>query len=150
MRTRSLVLGLMAVVLTVATGAAQQTAASADDQAVIAAEHQWLKAEQTNSPELIAQLSADKIAETSEDGEVLYGKDAVVADAKTDHWSSADYKSLKVTVFGNTAIATGVFVGKGTSGGTPIDAHVAFTDTWMKQANGKWLCVAAQDSPIKK
>jgi hypothetical protein len=28
--------------------------------------------------------------------------------------------------------------------------HARFTDTWVKVAGGKWLCVASQDSPVKK
>lgn len=33
--------------------------------------------------------------------------------------------------------------------GKPIDAQVRFTDTWVKMANGEWLCVATQDSLVK-
>jgi ketosteroid isomerase-like protein len=53
-------------------------------------------------------------------------------------------------VFGDTAIATGTFIGKGTSGaGEPLDERERFTDTWVKMADGKWLCVATHTSPLK-
>lgn len=149
MNTRSLFWGSLVVVMMVNGAAAQGTAAGTAEQAVTAAEHQWLKSQQTNNVALLAPLLADKVVETTEEGKVLAGKDAVLAAAKADKWSSADYTDVKVTVFGDTAIATGTFAGKGTdAAGKPIDARVRFTDTWV-MANGKWLCVATQDSPLK-
>jgi len=145
---KSQIWGSLVLVLIVA-GAAQAAPAGTAEQAVTAAEHQWLKSQQTNNVELLAPLLADKVVETSAEGKVLAGKDAVLAAAKSEKWSSADYSDLKVTVFGDTAIATGIFTGKGTdAAGKPIDARVRFTDTWV-MANGKWLCVATQDSPLK-
>lgn len=149
MSTRSVIWGLLASVLLVSAAAAQG-AAGAAEQAVTAAEHQWLKSQQTNNVELLAPLLSDKVVETTGEGKVISGKDAVLADAKGDHWSSVEYTELKVTVFGDTAIATGTFTGKGTSGaGKPLDERVRFTDTWVKMADGKWLCVATHDSRIR-
>jgi ketosteroid isomerase-like protein len=128
----------------------QVAAAGADDQAVLAAEHQWLKSQQTNNVELVAPLLADKVIETTEEGKVFAGRDAVLADAKSETWSSAEYTDLKVTVFDHTAIATGTFTGKGRgAAGKPLDIRVRFTDTWVKMANGKWQCVATHDSLLK-
>lgn len=133
------------------SAAAQSATTGADEQAVTAAENQWAKAQQTNNIELLAPLLADKVVETSDEGKVYAGKDAVLADAKSDNWSSVQLSDLKVTVFGgHTAIATGTFIGKGTSAaGKPVDARVRFTDTWVKMADGKWLCIASHDSAIK-
>ena len=146
MTLKSMVLGVIA--LGILTSGEFALAADADDQAVAAAEHQWLKSQQTNNVELLAPLLADKVVETTDQGKVYAGKEAVLAAAKADNWSSADYTDVKVTVFGQTAIATGTFTGKGTSAGKPIDVRVRFTDTWV-MANGKWLCVATHDSPLK-
>ena len=142
--------GSFALVVLLSSAAAQAGPAGADEQAVTAAEQQWLKSQQTNNVELLAPLLADKVVETSDEGKVFTGRDAVLADAKSQAWSSADYADLKVTVFGHTAIATGTFVGKGkNAAGKPIDARVRFTDTWLKMADGKWQCIASHDSPIK-
>jgi ketosteroid isomerase-like protein len=139
--------GLLALVMMV-NGAAAQAATA--EQAVTAAEHQWLKSQQTNNVELLAPLLADKVVETNEEGKVFAGKDAVLADARSETWSSAEYTDLKVTVFGHTAIATGAFIGKGaTAAGKPLDVRVRFTDTWVRMADGKWLCVATHDSLLK-
>ena len=134
----------------IACGAwAQAAAADSAEYAVTAAENQWLKSQQTNNVEVLAPLLADKVVETTEEGKVYVGKEAVLAAAKLDTWSSAEYMDLKVTVFGDTAIATGTFTGKGTTAGKPVDARARFTDTWVK-ADGKWLCVATHDSTLKK
>jgi ketosteroid isomerase-like protein len=55
-----------------------------------------------------------------------------------------------VRVSAELIIATGTFIGKGTSGaGKPLDERERFTDTWVKMADGKWLCVATHTSPLK-
>ncbi len=148
MNRRSLIWVWFALVMIVGGGAAQAAAADSAEQAVTAAEKQWLKSQQTNNVELLAPLLSDKVVETTEEGKVYAGKEAVLTAAKSDSWSSAAYTDLKVTVFGHTAIATGIFTGKGTNAGKPVDARVRFTDTWV-MSDGKWLCVATHDSPLK-
>jgi ketosteroid isomerase-like protein len=146
MKTRMLIGGLFAGVMMLSGPAAWADTA---EKAVTGAEHQWMKAQQTNNTELEAPLFADKIVETDHDGKVLSGKDAVLADAKTTIYSSMEYTDLKVTAFGDTAIATGTYSAKGTAAGKPFDLRGRFTDTWV-MTNGKWLCVASHESLIKK
>jgi ketosteroid isomerase-like protein len=65
-------------------------------------------------------------------------------------WSSAEYADVKVTVFGDTAIVTGGFNGKGMDeAGKPLDVHEGWTDTWLMMPGGQWQCVASHASPIK-
>ena len=107
--------------------------------------------ERTNNASLIEPLLDDRITVTSDDGTVLVGKAAVLADAKATTWSTAAASDLKVTVFGETAIAIGTFAGTGRdAGGNPVSVRVRFTDTWVKSGAGKWLCVAGHDSPARK
>jgi len=148
MNKRSLMWVSFALVLIVGQPAAQAAAADSAVQAVTAAENQWLKSQQTNNVDLLAPLLADKVVETTDEGKVRTGKEAVLAATKSDNWSSAEYTDLKVTVFGHTAIATGTFTGKGTNAGKPVEVRERFTDTWVME-NGKWLCVATQGSPLK-
>jgi ketosteroid isomerase-like protein len=147
MITKNLLWGSLTLVLMVSGAAGQNATGGADEKAVTANELQWLKSQQTNNTELEAPLLADKVIETTEDNKVIVGKEAVLADAKGSTWTSADYSDLKVTLFEHTAIATGTFAGKGKdSAGKPIDSKGRFTDTWVKMANGKWLCVATHYS----
>ena len=119
------------------------------EKAVAALEQQWLQSNQTNNPDLLAPLLADKFVNTSSEGKVT-GKSETLAEGKNTKWESAEYEDLKVTVFGDTAIATGVFKGKGTRSGKPFDEHERWTDTWVKMPNGQWQCVATQATSTKK
>jgi hypothetical protein len=140
-------LGLLS--LSTAASSQVQPTSGGTATAVAALEKQWLQSQQTNNPDLVAPLLADKFVYTGGEGK-LTNKAAMLADAKATKWESVDYKDLQITVFGTTAIATGVFVGKGIdASGKPVDDRSRFTDTWAKMPSGKWLCVASQDTPIK-
>jgi len=98
---------------------------------------------------MAAQLMADKFVCTVSDGKV-YDKTEFLADAKKEKWSSVEYYEMKVTVFGDTAIATGGQRFKGTdASGKLVDLHERWTDTWVKMPSGKWQCVASHSSPVK-
>jgi ketosteroid isomerase-like protein len=127
---------------------AQQTSGEAE-KAVTALETRWLQSYKTNNPDLIAPVLADKFVNTGADGKLM-NKAESLADAKATKNTSADYENVQVTVFGDTAIATGGYKGKGTdASGKPFDLHLQWTDTWVKMPKGKWQCVASQDTPIK-
>ena len=127
---------------------AQQNS-GATEKAIAALENQWLQSQKTNNPELVAPLLADKLVSTGSDGKFT-NKTQMLADAKARKYASAEYENVQVMVFGDTAIATGGFKGKGTDeSGKPFDEHERWTDTWVKMPNGKWQCVATQASPIK-
>ena len=126
-----------------------QKAASGTEKAVAALEEQWLQAQKTNNPDLLAPLLADKFVNTGSDGKVT-GKAETVAEVKSMKWENVENSDLKVTVFGDTAIATGAFKGKVTdASGKSSDANIRWTDTWVKTPHGKWQCVASQGSPVK-
>jgi len=126
---------------------AQQTGES--EKAVAAQEQQWLQSQKANNPDLVAPLLADKFVSTSSDGKVT-NKAESLATAKATKYVSVEYDDVKVTVFGDTAIATGGLKAKGTdASGKPLDVTERWTDTWMKMPNGKWQCVASHSSPVK-
>ena len=98
---------------------------------------------------LVAPLLADKFTGTDSEGKVR-GKAESLANAKATKYDSVDYDDVKVTAFGDTAIATGGFKAKGTdASGKPFDEHERWTDTWAKMPNGSWQCVASHGSEIK-
>ncbi len=130
------------------TSAAWLYAQADTEKAVAGLEQKWLESQKANNPDMVAPLLADKFVSTGSDGKVN-DKAGALADAKKTKYTSADYENVKVTVFGDTAIATGGFKGKGTdASGKPMDAHERWTDTWVKMPSGKWQCVASQSSTI--
>lgn len=67
----------------------------------------------------------------------------------TTHIISATNSNFKARVYGNTAVIIGIatIVSKGPKGNVTVRS--GWTDTWMKQDDGKWLCVASQNIPVK-
>jgi ketosteroid isomerase-like protein len=148
---RKVIYSLLGILSLGAAGALQaQTAMGETEKAVAAQERQWLQSQKTNNADLLVPLLAEKFVNTGEDGKVT-NKAQTLAAAKASHWISAEYENLEVVVYGDAAIATGLFVGKGTdSKGKPMDEQERFTDTWVKMPGGKWQCVASHGSTIKK
>jgi ketosteroid isomerase-like protein len=133
----------------VAASQAQQTGGGTE-KAVMALEDQWLKSQKTNNSDLVAPLLADNFVSTGDDGKVT-DKAQSLANAKASKYVSAENENVKVTVFGDTAIATGLWVGNGTDEkGKSFDVRDRWTDTWVKMPNGKWQCVATQSTQVKK
>ena len=132
----------------VAVSQAQQSS-GATEKAVMALEDQWLTSQKTNNPELLAPLLADKFISTGNDGKVT-NKAQTLADAKASKVVSAENENVQVTVFSDTAIVTGLWIGNGTDEkGKPFDLRDRWTDTWTKMPNGKWQCVATQSTAVK-
>ena len=118
------------------------------EKAIAALENQWLQSQKTNNPDLLIPLLADKFVNTSSEGKIT-GKSETVAEYKTTKWTSADNTDVKVIVYSDTAIATGIYNGKGTDSGKPFEVHERWTDTWIKMPSGQWQCVASQGTLIK-
>jgi len=145
---RILTVSLIALLSLGSASLSQSQSTGGTEKAVAALEQQWLQSQKTNNPELVAPLLAEKFISTAADGKIT-DRTATLANAKATKYASVDYEDVKVTVFGDTAIATGTFVGKGTDpSGKPFESHERFTDTWVKMPGGKWQCVASHVSPI--
>ena|SRR5271156_5021533 len=125
-----------------------QPAGGGTEKAIVALENQWLQAAKTQNPDLIAANYDDRLVDTDSSGKV-FSKAQGMAELKATKLASAEYENVQVTVFGDTVIAAGGYKAKGTdSKGKPFDVHERWTDTWVKMASGKWLCVASHSSPI--
>jgi hypothetical protein len=120
------------------------------EKTVAAQERQCLQSQKSNNPELLAPLLAEKFVDTGADGKVT-NKAQMLAEAKATHWTSVEYENLQVVAYGDAAIATGVYLAKGTDAkGKPMNDNERYTDTWVKMPDGKWQCVASQGTAIKK
>ncbi len=127
----------------------QDKNAGGTEKNIAALEEKWLQSQKANNPDMVAPLLADKFVSTNSDGKVT-GKAQSLADAKKTKYDSVDYEDLKVTAFGDTAIATGGFKAKGTGpDAKPLDVNEHFTDTWKKMPNGQWQCIATHSSAVK-
>jgi len=140
---------LALLVLASAAVVQAQPAGAVTEKAIVALEEQWLKSQQTNNADLVAPLLADKFVNTGDDGRVT-NRAQYLADSKASKFAAAANENVQVTVFGHTAIATGLWVGKGTDEkGKPFDVRVRWTDTWIRMPDARWQCVATQSTQVK-
>ena len=119
------------------------------EKAIANLEQQWVASGKMSNPDGVAPLLADNFTNLNSDGTML-NKAQSLAMIKGSKWEMNEISDVKVSTFGNTAIATGAWEGKGTSAdGKPIDAHERWVDTWMKMPGGKWQCIASASAPSK-
>jgi len=122
---------------------------SSDKTIIAGLEEQWIKAFKTNDPKLLDPILAKTWVQTSAEA-TLSGKAHEMADTKETKWISLQNIDLKITIYGDTAIVTGIFKGKGTASWGAVDDNYRFTDTWVKMPKGKWQCVATQLTTLSK
>ena len=120
------------------------------EKTIAALEQQWAEAQRDGNSAAVALLLADDFINTDTSGQI-YGKDKLLSNLKGGKWEQNEIGDVKVTSYGNTAIATGSWSGKGIDGdGAKIDRHERWPVTWINMANGKWQCVASQQTEIKR
>jgi ketosteroid isomerase-like protein len=121
---------------------------SADEIQIRQLERAWNQAEMRQEVGAVDNLLADSLAYTDYDGTFMtkkeYMKWVVAPEQKADHLYD---EGLTVRVYGNAAVATGIYRESGTNKGKPYVIRARYTDTWIKQ-NGIWQCVASQSTLI--
>ena len=116
---------------------------------IVALENRWAEAQKSGNADSVEPLLAETFITTDVSGH-SYNKHELLATLKGGKWESNSISDVKVTIYGDTAIATGAWAGKGIDGdGTRIDRHERWTDTWVKNKNGRWQCVASHASEVK-
>ena len=145
------VLKLTALLLTSLCAMASMCLAQ-DDPAVrgkiVALEKAWNQAYKAGDTRALSDLLDDHIVLINDDGSTQTKReflDSVKATNSQDQQVAPE--SITVNVFGDTAIATGVFRATGVEGGKHYTRRERFVDTWVLK-NGKWVCVATNATPI--
>jgi ketosteroid isomerase-like protein len=118
-------------------------------QTLLDLENQWGKASKAGDGDAIGALLSNDFVAIDSDGSVRTKAD-VVARTKKAKWTTNEISDMKVVVHGDAAIVTGTWTGNGTDGtGKAVNAKERWGDTWVKGADGKWLCVASIAAPMK-
>jgi ketosteroid isomerase-like protein len=118
-------------------------------QAVLQLEQQWAEAQRDGKPDVVAPMLADDFITIGTDGK-LTGKKELLAHLDRGDWEQNEISDVKVIVHGDTAVATGLWTGKGMMGTRRIDLHERWTDTWVRTSTGQWQCLASQQTEIKR
>ncbi|MFI5095217.1 MAG: nuclear transport factor 2 family protein [Candidatus Acidiferrum sp.] len=111
-------------------------------------ERAWNQAEASQQVAEVSSLLADSLVYTDYDGSFRnkseYMNWIVAPEQKADHIYD---EGVTVQVYGNAAVATGIYRESGTNKGKHYVIRSRFTDTWIKRG-GVWLCVASQSTLI--
>jgi ketosteroid isomerase-like protein len=116
---------------------------------IVALEKAWNQAYKLGDIRALDVLLDDRIVLVNDDGTVQTKAEflAGVKPSESQEQQVAP-ESMSVHVFGNTAVATGVFRAKGVEGGKPYARRERFVDTWVYIGN-KWVCVATDATPVR-
>jgi TonB family protein len=104
----------------------------------------WAAASVKKDGATVGKLLSGQFLGFDREGKLL-DKAAVITGVNEDkeQYLSSSNSNYKVQSFGDTAVIVGVWTAVvKTATGSETRRH-AWTDTWMKQADGQWLCIAS-------
>ena len=141
-------LATLAALLLPGTPFPQEKSPGSDEIQIKQLERAWNQAEAKQEVAEVSSLLADTLVYTDYDGSVMnkaeYMKWVANPEQKADHIYD---EGITVQVYGNAAVATGIYRESGTNKGKKYVIRSRFTDTWIKRS-GVWLCVASQSTLI--
>jgi ketosteroid isomerase-like protein len=146
--------GLLVVLLcaTALSALAQDTTDSATKSKIAALEGAWNQAYKSGDAKALDALLDNAIVLVNDDGS-MQTKAEFLASVKPSASQAGSQEqqvapeSMSVHVFGNTAIATGIFRAKGMEGKKSYVRRERFIDTWIYKG-GHWVCIGTNATPI--
>jgi ketosteroid isomerase-like protein len=127
---------------------AQDKAANSDEIQIRQLERAWNQAEAKQEVKEVSSLVADSLVYTDYDGTFMnkseYMKWVAAPQQKADHLYD---EGLKVQVYGDAAVVTGIYRESGSNKGKPYVIRSRYTDTWIRRG-GVWQCVASHSTLI--
>lgn len=147
---QKIIVVFLAVLAFAIPGLTQQKKGSADPAATLKAlEEKWAASQVKGDTAAMEALLADTFVYTDIEGGVK-DKAGMIREIKagTLKIEAAKVEDLKVMVYGDAAVVTGRWVGKGIENGKPFEDTERWTDTWVLQ-KGRWRCVASQSTLVK-
>jgi ketosteroid isomerase-like protein len=126
----------------------QDKSGNSDEIQIKQLERAWNQAEANQQVNEVSSLVADSLVYTDYDGSIMnkaeYMKWIASPEQKADHLYE---ESLNVQVYGNAAVAAGIYREAGTNKGKKYVIRSRFTDTWIRRG-GVWQCVASHSTLI--
>jgi len=123
--------------------------ASDDETQIMQLERAWNQAEMGRDAGAMASLVDDTLTYVDYDGSIMnraeYLRSVANPTSSPDHLYD---EGMKVHLYNNAGVASGIYRETGTSKGKPYTRRARFTDTWIKQS-GQWKCVASQSTLIQ-
>ena len=129
--------------------AQEKSSTSGDEIQIKQLERAWNEAQARHDMTAVTNIVGENLSYIDFDGSIKnkaeYLKDVLDTPYQADHLYD---EGLTVTVYGNAAVAVGIYRETGNTKGKKYIHRVRFTDTWIKQG-GVWRCVASQSTLIQ-
>ncbi len=122
--------------------------ASAVEQQILQLEQGWSAAGQKHDKAFLQKLYAEEYLYTNSDG-ALANKAEDIAGMDKVKFVSFKLEDMKVHVYGNTAVVTGLNTIHAMDGTKDISGPYRFTDVFVNR-DGRWQVVATQSSKVTK
>ena len=120
------------------------------DHILIQMERDWARAIVAGDAQKIREILAPEVVLTTPEGTVLNREDDLAELEKGEFKAEIfDPSDMKVRLYGNCAVVTGLTRIKGTYKGKQFQDEFRWTDTFVNR-NGKWRIVASQAVPIAR
>lgn len=128
---------------------AQNDDDSAVQSRIVALEKAWNQAYKAGDRRALDAILDKDIVLINDDGSVQSKAEflAGITKAVSSQEQQVAPESMSVHVYGNVAVASGVFRAKGTEAGKSYVRRERFVDTWLYRG-GKWVCVATNATPV--
>ena len=119
------------------------------EQELIQIENEWCTAEVKRDAAMLGRIMADDYTGVASRGATETKAEAVASlkDTTTSVGTCAN-SNMKVRVYGDAAVVTGLVTRSGTNQGAAYkDRQVLFTDMYVRR-DGRWQCVASQGTVV--
>lgn len=124
--------------------------AQSAEEALKKLEADWANALVKKDLAALAKLMPDDWTWIDSEGTVWTKAQSIaVLKSAEDVVSSQVLSDMKVRVYGDAAVVTGIYTSKETFKGKDISGTYRFTDTWVKRG-GSWQCVATHSTKVVK
>jgi hypothetical protein len=134
----------------ISSGVRTQDAESVEslEKEILAIKQQYDQAQLRNDGEWFRRMFADGYVFVLPDSTVITKEKFIDELVSRDLvWASLSVTDTRARVYGQTAVVTGRFFGKGTYKGKPLEERQFFTSVWMKQ-NGQWRAISEHASNL--
>jgi ketosteroid isomerase-like protein len=124
--------------------------AQSAEQQIVKLENDWVKAEISKDYAALDQITANDFTTSGRPDGSIATKNEYMTLAKSGEITIISYKVAdeKVRVYGNAAVATGLWTFKEIRKGKESNNTLRITDNWIKKGDS-WQCVASQSSPVE-
>ncbi len=151
MKTKIALLAAAAVLTALVSVATAQPSPADDKAALLKLEQDWASAAAKHDTAFLERVEDDAFVYTDSTGNVAHKADdlalARAGEVKIESFKLAD---MRVQLYGDTAVVTGLTTVVGSDRGGSLNGTYRWTDVFVRRPGGNWQVVASQATAVGK